>query len=41
VVALDDSTLDEAKTPKELGLDEGATLVVWRVASTRANRSNT
>jgi hypothetical protein len=40
VVALDDNTLDEAKTPAELGLNEGSTLVVWRVASTRANRSS-
>jgi hypothetical protein len=38
VVALDDNTLDEAKTPADLGLSEGSTLVVWRVASTRANR---
>ena len=38
IVAHEDQSLDEGKSLNELGLPENATLVVWRVASTRASR---
>jgi len=40
IIAHEDQTLDEGKSLRELGLPEGATLVVWRVSSTRASRAS-
>jgi hypothetical protein len=41
VVASEDTTLDDSKTLSDLGIAEGATLVLWRVSSTHANRGRT